>query len=207
MPLVDLRLPPGAPDPPHDVQAFLREAGRRVERFREGRRLPGFVPSDFGAVYAGLQGLDEENLAPGRWFCEWGSGFGVAACLAALLGFDACGIEIEGELVDESRRLADDFGLPVQFARGSFLPAAADARACAAGGFAWLATGEVCGHQALGLDPDDFDVIFAYPWPDEERLTAALFDRYARPGAVLATYHGGDAVRLRRREGRKRARR
>jgi hypothetical protein len=205
MPLVDLRLPADARPPPHEVRVFLREAGRRVERFRQDHRLPGFVPSDFGAVYAALCGLEEENLAPGRWFCEWGSGFGVAACLAALLGFDACGIEVEGELVDESRRLADDFGLPVQFARGSFLPAEADARA--GGGFAWLATGEVCGHRALGLDPDDFDVIFAYPWPDEERLTAALFDRYARAGAVLTTYHGGDAVRLRRKAGRARARR
>jgi hypothetical protein len=28
----------------------------------------------------------------------------------------------------------------------------------------------------LGLDPEDFDVVFAYPWPEEECLTSALFE-------------------------------
>jgi len=113
-----------------------------------------------------------------------------------LLGFDACGIEAEEELVECARRLADDFGLPVQFACGSFLPAGK----VADGEFAWLVTGGPCGHRELGLDPEDFDVIYAYPWPDEERLTADLFARVARPGAVLATYHGEGAVRLRKKK-------
>jgi hypothetical protein len=52
------------------------------------------------------------------------------------------------------------------------------------------------------LNPEDFDVIHAYPWPDEERLTADLFARVARPGAVLATYHGEGAVRLRKKTGK-----
>ena len=140
-----------------------------------------------------------------RWdcaFCEWGSGFGVVACLAALLGFDACGIEAEDELVEAARLLADDFGLPVRFACGNFLPTGAAARSAARGGFSWLATGGPSGYDALGLDPEDFGVIYAYPWPDEERLTAAAFDGHARSGAVLATYHGEGAVRLRRKTGR-----
>jgi hypothetical protein len=70
------------------------------------------------------------------------------------------------------------------------------------GEFAWLVTGGPCGHRELGLDPEDFDVIYAYPWPDEERLTADLFARVARPGAVLATYHGEGAVRLRKKTGK-----
>jgi hypothetical protein len=44
----------------------------------------------------------------------------------------------------------------------------------------------------------DLDVVFAYPWPDEEALTAELFDRYAGPGAVLVTFHSGDGFRARR---------
>ena len=66
------------------------------------------------------------------------------------------------------------------------------------GDFAWLSTVGGSGYEELGLGPDDFDIIFAYPWPDEERLTGALFERYARAGAVLLTYHGGDDLRLRR---------
>ena len=42
------------------------------------------------------------------------------------------------------------------------------------------------------MDPASFDVVFAYPWPDEEAVVAALFERHSSPGAILATYHGGD---------------
>ena len=203
MALVDLPL---APDPalPRDVRAFLREAGRRVGRFQRERLKPAFVPSDFPAAYAALRALEASDLAPGRGFCEWGSGFGVVACLAAMLGFDACGIEADAALVKASRRLAADFDLPVRFVRGNFLPAG-PARRAARGEFTWLAADGPPGHAALGLDPEDFGVIYAYPWPDEERLLAAAFGRHARPGAVLATYHGGMAVRLRRKTAGRRA--
>ena len=50
----------------------------------------------------------------------------------------------------------------------------------------------------LGLDPDEFDVICAYPWPDQERVTEDLFEHYAAEGAVLLTYHGVDHLRIRR---------
>ena len=41
------------------------------------------------------------------------------ASLAAMLEFKVSGIEIERDLVDASRRLVDDFDLPVEFAHGS----------------------------------------------------------------------------------------
>ena len=50
----------------------------------------------------------------------------------------------------------------------------------------------------LGLEVRDFDLIFAYPWPNDEELTASLFERFAAPGALLLTYDETDAVRLRR---------
>ena len=46
--------------------------------------------------------------------------------------------------------------------------------------------------------PDDFDVIFAYPWPGEEDVIMQLFDRYAAVGALLLTYHGIEELRIRR---------
>ena len=129
----------------------------------------------------------------------------MVSCLAALLGFDAFGIEADGDLVEAAGRLAADFGLPVQFTCGNFLPAGAASRAAARGEFAWLAAGGPAGYDALGLDLEDFAVVYAYPWPDEERLMAAAFGRHSRPGAVLATYHSDEAVRLRRQSGRRRA--
>jgi hypothetical protein len=54
------------------------------------------------------------------------------------------------------------------------------------------------------LAPDDFDIIFAYPWPDEAQVVDDLFDRYAAAGAVLLTYEGGADFRLRRKIAKRR---
>jgi len=170
MPLADVPLLIASRTPPDDVRALLREAAQRIARFRRAQPLPRFVPSDFDLVYATLRTLSTAGVAPGRRFTEWGSGFGVAACLAALLGFEAQGIEIEPDLVAAARQLADHFQLPVTFVCGRFDRAA----------------------------PIDSDVIFAYPWPDEERAIEELFERHAAAGAILLTYRGIDGLRVQR---------
>jgi hypothetical protein len=200
MPLLDFFLPVAGDAPPRDVRTFLHEANRRIERFQRDHLIPAFVPSDFARTYDALRTLAAGDLAPGNLFCEWGSGFGVVACLASMLDFDACGIEIEGDLVDEARQLAEDFDLPVEFIRGSFIPPGGNGCFDADGDFAWLTLEAGGAHEELGYGPDDFDVIFAYPWPDEEHFVAALFERYAESGAVLLTHHGGDRLRLRRKK-------
>jgi hypothetical protein len=48
----------------------------------------------------------------------------------------------------------------------------------------------------MGLGPEEFDLFFAYPWPDEEALVAGLFEGHARAGAMLLTYHADGDVRL-----------
>jgi len=201
MPLIDLDLPADATPLPREVRAFLREARRRIERFQRECRVPGFVASDFPMIYAALRALVEGGFASGNLFCEWGSGFGVVACLAAMLQFDACGIEIEPELVDHAQRLADDFDLPVRFLHGSFLSARDENALEESDEFAWLTTEGQGAPPELELGTADFDVIFVYPWPDEEQLIENLFQRHAAAGALLMTYHGGDALRLRRKKG------
>jgi hypothetical protein len=197
MPLLDVQLHAGREAPPREVRTFLREATRRIERFQRDHHIPAFVPCDFARTYDALRSLAESNLAPGNLFCEWGSGFGVVACLASMLEFDACGIEIEAELVDAARELADDFDLSVEFIRGSFIPPGSKGCLAPDSDYGWLNTTSDAAHEELGLAPDDFDVIFAYPWPDEERLTAALFEQYGREGAVLMTYEEVGGLRLR----------
>jgi hypothetical protein len=198
MPLVEMTLPAAAAAIPREVRAFLREADQRIERFRIEAHVPGFVPSDYDHVYRVLRAVEEAELAPGRLFCEWGSGFGVVTGIAAMLGFDAFGIEVEGELVEEARRLADDFELPVEFVHGSFIPPGDEVLVEDLDGFSWLTTTPDGAHDELGLGPDDFDLIFAYPWPDEQRALGDLFERHGRPGALLLTYQSTDEMHLRR---------
>jgi len=204
MPLLDFHLQPVDEPIPADVIRFIAEADRRIEKFQEDARIPGFVASDYALAYRLLRDLSASTFARGRQFCEWGSGFGVVTCLAAMLDFDACGIEIENELVDEARQLAADFELPAEFIQGSFVPRGAERRVYAAGVYSWFTTDGDHAYDELGLDPNDLDVVFAYPWPDEEAVTAELFEWYAGNGAVLATYHGTDGIRFRRKSGKRR---
>ena len=195
---------------PDDVVAFLREADLRVSQFVKNSplRVTGFVPSDFVTVYHSLRAITEANLARGTSLCEWGSGFGVVASLAAMLEFKASGIEVERGLVDASRRLADDFGLPVEFVHGSFVPSGAEADveeayADTSTEYFWLVTDADDAYDELGLDPDDFDVVFAYPWPGEECLITSLFENYAADGALLLTYNQYDSLQLQRNVGKR----
>jgi hypothetical protein len=186
---------------PERVAAFVLEANRRIDTFYETRwkkPIIAFVPSDLEATWRTLATIFRDKLAHGRSFCEWGCGFAAVAGVASLAGFQACGIEIERTLVDEARKLARDANLAVEIVHGNFVPADAGELGDCNVEFTWLAEGGPDGHDALGLDPRDFDVVFAYPWPGEERVIHRLFDAYAEPGALLVTYHGKDGLRVQR---------
>jgi hypothetical protein len=123
-----------------------------------------------------------------------------------MLELNAYGIEIERGLVDASRKLADDFGLPVEFVHGSYVPSGAEAYVEEtyadnnAESFSLVADADDA-YDELGLDPDDFDVVFAYPWPGEECLIEGLFEKYAAEEALLLTYNQYNSVRLQRKVG------
>ena len=94
---IELDLPEPAPLPGR-VSAFLDEADRRIDHLFEteiNKRTPKFIPSDAQLFYRGLAHVTESGLPLGRTFCEWGSGFGVGACIASLLGYTSYGVEIE----------------------------------------------------------------------------------------------------------------
>src|SRR5690606_36044942 len=135
------------------------------------------------------------------------SGMGVTACLAAHLGYDACGIEIDPELVEEARRLAEDHELSVEFAHGSFIPEGGDELAYDSGEFATLSVGQGSGYDELGLDASDFSVVYAYPWPGEEHVVETIFEAFAATGALLLTYRGMNDMHVHRKVARKGARR
>jgi len=192
MALHDVRLRRSHVDPPADVLDLSIATEERARRFIEQRapesRIAEFQASNLWVAYLALQELLDRDLVAGRSFCEWGSGMGGVTCLAALLGFDACGIEIEPDLVTEARSLASDFQLPARFYDGSFKPSGAYRGE--------LAMGEV--ERDLGFEPTRFDVVYVYPWPAEERVILELFDYGASSGSLLVTYHGRGAFRARR---------
>jgi hypothetical protein len=155
-------------------------------------------------VFDALCALRQQEPAAER-LLEWGSGFGVITGLAAGLGFDAHGIELDATLVPEAERLLAAHRLRATFACGSFVPDDYDAEASAD-----LETRTVLGqpaaYDALGRDLDEFDVVFAYPWPTEEAMYCELFRRRAGHGAILVTYSRQEGVRSYRKLVRRRRR-
>lgn len=187
---------------PQGVLDLLNDADERIESFQfEHRDTPvaAFVPSDFVLAYRALAAIAETNLAAGRRFMEWGSGVGVVTCLAALLGFDAVGIEIEDDLVDVSRALAADHAIEAEFVAGSFVPMDEVDLFDLSGDFNWVRTDAVSAYDELDLEPDDFDLVYCYPWPGEEALSEQLFAECCATGSLLLSFHGRDGMKLRRR--------
>ena len=190
---------------PDDVAALLDQADEVHQRFiRDNSDWgTGFFPSDYVTVYHALVAIMQHDFATGSSFCEWGSGLGVVTNLADMQGWQACGIEINRDLVDGAIDLAEVFGLQAEFVHGSFVPRGCEARAERAyaatdDGVAWLSTEADDAYNDLGLDADDFDLIFAYPWPGEESVIGELFEHAAAEGALLLTYGQQNSVRLQR---------
>lgn len=163
----------------------------RFERVVRGRAFHPFVAADYEVVRAALLGL----RAPGRRFLEWGSASGVITVMADLMGFDACGIELDAELVATARALAARHGSRARFVTGSFLPA----------GYRWRPpdgdgrTGTIgegpSGYLRLGRALEDFDVVFGYPWGGEAPLMQDVMRQYGRPDALLLLHDAADGVR------------
>jgi hypothetical protein len=195
---VELDLPPV--ETPSNIADLIADARRRIDALEDKSRaaIPAFVPSNFELVYRALEEIQSAQLATGRRFIEWGSGVGVIACLATCLGFDAVGIEIEPKLVDIALDLSTAHEIKTQFACGSFVPDGVEPNLDWSSDVSWLSTTGPSGYDELDLEPDDFDIVFAYPWPGEEQVIFDLFDDCAAVGALLLTYHGMNELRLQR---------
>jgi len=150
-----------------------------------------FVAADYEVVRAALLRL----RAPGRRFLEWGSASGVITIMADVMGFDACGIELDASLVATARALAARHNSRSRFVAGSFLPA----------GYGWRSpdgdtrTGTIgegpSGYQQLGRALEDFDVVFGYPWGGEAPVMQDVMQRYGRRDALLLLHDTNAGVR------------
>jgi len=139
---------------PHRAADLIDEGLRRSESVE----CFGFVPSEYRVLYACLAAL------PRTSFCEWGSGMGIGVGLAAMLGFDASGIEITPALADASRGLLRDFGIEATIATGSYF--------------------EIPSHA---------DIYFTYSWPSQIRGIEEHFVATAPAHAkLLICYSAGD---------------
>lgn len=183
---------------PDKVTSMLAEAEQRCDAFFEAgldRRYPRYLPSNPEKVFAAIATLKESGILRGDVFCEWGSGFGIATCIASLIGFEAYGIEIEDGLVKLSTELARDLSIPAEYLCTSYLPEGYE-ECEGIGGKDLLPPQATTSGGAIidttplydGLDPGEVDLFFVYPWPGQEEFMMDLFDEVASEDAILLIY-------------------
>lgn len=173
-------------------------ANDRIEAFMlaDQEVIENFVTCDFHLVDQALAWIDQHHLRTGNRFCELGSGFGVAAMLAALRGMESVGIEVESVLVDQSNDLAEDLGVAAKFFCGSFVPRDVVGLSELAADIKHVETHEDDVYEEIGLAMNDFDLFFAFPWPGEHVFFEAIFEASAADGALLLTYRGREGMDL-----------
>ncbi len=160
-------------------------------RVRKDRWHP-FVAADYDRVRTVLLSLRR----PGRRFLEWGSASGVITIMADLMGFDACGIELDAALVRSARELAERSDSKARFAVGSFIPMGWQWRPPDGDGRAATIGQGPSGYLALGRALEDFDIVYGFPWPGEGPLMRDLMRCHGHSEALLVLYDVEDGVRV-----------
>jgi hypothetical protein len=203
---LDLDLDLSTSSLPPEVSRLIQEAERRWDQFfasRSHRRYPRFLPSDAALVFAALNDMTRRDLAPGRVFCEWGSGLGTATCLAALLGYEAYGIELEPELAELSREMARELDIPVEILCTSYIPEGYESYSGVGGedlvkfatfSYPVSSIDHELRYDGMDIEIAAIDLFFVYPWPDEQELMQKLFDAVAGEGAILLAYHSAKEI-------------
>ena len=103
-------------------------------------------------------------------------------------GFRPYGIEIQQKLVASARSLASDLNYAIAFAEGTFLLPGDEDLASGADSHTRLDFNARAWDE-MELKPADCDVVFAYPWPNEEAFVDNVFRRHASANALLLTFH------------------
>jgi SAM-dependent methyltransferase len=161
-----------------------REIARAFDLDVRQKNWHPFIAADYDVVLRQLLRLRR----PGARFLECGCATGVITIMADLLGFDACGIEIDADLVAVARRLADKYESSARFAHGSFLPAGYEYRDPTGDSrLGTLIQGD-SGFPQLARSLKDFDIVFAYPWSGESAVLEDMMKRCGGSDARLILY-------------------
>ncbi len=153
-----------------------------------------YVAADFRQVYQTLKQLKDRCWT----FLEWGSGLGVATIMADRMGMRAYGIEISARLLQTSREIATQFGSNAQFIEGSFIP----------DDYQWdpeigdsefrTPLGGHTAYRSLDVALSDFDIIYAYPWPEETELFIDMMRQCGKKHGYFVTYHATEGIKVSR---------
>ncbi|MEM8680992.1 MAG: hypothetical protein AAGF97_16730 [Planctomycetota bacterium] len=172
-------------------ERLWQDADQLWDRFAEDTDFEQYVSADYELVFAALWQLRGKL----QHVLEWGSGLGVVTLMAAEMGFDAYGIEAEPRLVDFAEVLAERYDIEARFATGSFIPDEFEwSPSCEDSAERTMMLDGAAAYSDLDMELRDFDLVYAYPWPDEHKLYRSIMEGHAAPHALLLTYDGREGM-------------
>jgi hypothetical protein len=167
------------------LQPLWDEANDLWERSQTADGFHAYVSADYDAVFRSLVQLRGKKAVT---FLEWGSGLGVVTIMASCLGFEAYGIENEPELVEHAHAFGKRYAPAARFVCGNFFPSE----------FEWNpGEGEIevrtalhgaAAYERMGRKLSDFDLVYAYPWPEEHQLYRNVMRKYGGSESLFLTY-------------------
>jgi hypothetical protein len=197
-----------SPEVPEPFASLIQDADDRWDKFwaqKLNKRYPRYVASEPAQVYAVLKHVRDEGLALGERFIEWGSGFGVATSLAAQLGFEATGIELEDGLIEIAESLAEKHRTGAEFIATTYIPEGYISYDHVGGSD--IVPDDSFGYQTepprydgMDIGLDEIDVFFVYPWPGEQEMMLKLFQSVASEDAILIAYYGDQEICIYRKQ-------
>lgn len=192
---------------PPQTRLAITAATQRIEAFQDcwhNHKIEQFVAADYELVYQTLAWIRDTQPLLGNRFLEWGCGFAVVTSLATKLGFDAIGIEAEADLFRPGRDTVEDWFEATEtrpeLVTGNFLPADSE-RMADDPTLPSLGHNVPCAYETLGLELDDFAIVYSYPWPGENGFHEDVFERHARQGAIHVQFAGPNEMRVWRKVG------
>lgn len=177
-----------------EFRLLWRDAATLWDEHENEPAFEGYVGSDFFAAWKVLKSL----RGCGATFLEWGSGLGVVAIMASRMGFDAAGIEIEPELVELAQTLAKRYSADAKFVCGSFVPDGFEPDPMVGDEFFRTDSDGASGYDQLDRELTDFDIVYAYPWPDEQGLFNSIMRRCGGRRSLLIRYDNREGISMRR---------
>jgi hypothetical protein len=126
--------------------------------------------------------------------------------MASRLGFEAYGIEVEQELVLAANELASRFQAIPVFAQGSFIPDDFEPDLSRGDEFHRTNVVDRSGYHQLDMELRDFDVVYAYPWPEEHAVFRSILRQHAASHTLYLRYDNREGLSLSRPAARSRRR-
>jgi hypothetical protein len=176
------------------MRTLWRQADKIWDECRNRLEFGSYVSADYLDVFVELEQFADQATT----FLEWGSGLGVVTIMASRLGFEAYGIEVEPLLVKRAQDLALRFGPDAQFAEGSFIPDQYQWDYQLVGGAVRTETDSRDAYDQFDLQLPDFDLVYAYPWPEEFGLFLDIMRQCGGENALFLSYDTREGVTLTR---------